>query len=113
MSMRVYAYRSIRTYACMCIRMYAHMYTRTCICMYIYTSYMNIYMYGSVPKQGLCNRARAHSRYIPRYIGYVSKGAFCDNPRPSNVVPRHCSKKPRTPEQELLDLDMWSCGSSA
>ena len=35
--------------------------------------------------QGVCNRARAHSRCILHYIGYVSQGAFCDNPPLSKV----------------------------
>ena len=31
---------------------------------------------------------------------------------PPTLIPKHCSKKPRTPEQELLDLEIWSCGTS-
>ena len=29
------------------------------------------------------------------------------------LVPKHCRKKPRTPEQELVDLEIRSCGNSA
>ena len=36
-----------------------------------------------------------------RYIGYVS---FFAQPSLPTLVPKHCSKEPRAPEQELLDL---------
>ena len=39
---------------------------------------------GARKTEGGCKEARAHSRCMPRCIGYVSHGAFYDNP-PSNA----------------------------
>ena len=40
---------------------------------------------------GDVTRRGAHNRYIPCYMGYVSHGAFCDNPVPI-LIPTHYSK---------------------
>ena len=102
------------------IHTYIHTYMHIHVCILVCNTHRctHIYMYmythiWGAPKQGVCNRARAHSRCIPRYIGYVSKGVFCDNPSLQTWYQKYCSKKARTSEQELLDLEMWSCRSRA
>ena len=56
---------------------------RTDLCMCIY-AHIHTCMPGCAPKEGVCNGARAHSRYIRYYMAHVLHGALCDNPL-SNV----------------------------
>ena len=89
----VYMYIHIST--CICTVYLPIICTYICIHICAYVDY--VYVHGR-PNREYVTRSGDHSRNIPRYIGYVSHGAVCDNP-PPRLAPQHSSKKPRVPDQ--------------
>ena len=62
--------------------------------------------------------ARKNRGYVARPRPTAVTGQVCitrrllQQPPLPTIVPKHCCKKPGTPEQELLDLEIWSCVAS-
>ena len=105
----LYTYVHIYTY--IYIYIYRYMYIQTCVQMYIY-----IYICMCVFLGLFVNPASVLRKPSHLYLGFLSI-AVCvtrrllrQPPPLPTLIPKHCSKKPGTPEQELLflELELWN-----